>query len=49
MLLAVRGDVWIMRAPNGPGLSFFNDLIHRRSAMLTIALHLLQSNLSFAH
>jgi hypothetical protein len=49
MLLAVRGDVWIMRAPYAPGRSFFNDPIHGRSAMLTIALHLLQSNSSFAH
>jgi hypothetical protein len=49
MLLAVKGNVWIMRAPNAPGRSFFNDPIHGRSAMLTIALHLLQSNSSFAH
>jgi hypothetical protein len=49
MLLAVRDDVWIMRAPNAPGRSFFNDPIHGRSAMLTIGLHLLQSNSSFAH
>jgi len=49
MLLAVRDDVWIMRAPNAPGRSFFNDPIHGRSAMLTIALHLLQSNSSAAH
>jgi hypothetical protein len=35
ILLAVRGDVWIMRAPNAPGRSSFNDPIHGRSAMLT--------------
>jgi hypothetical protein len=49
MLLAVRSDVWIMRAPNASGRSSFNDPIHGRSAMLTIALHLLRSNSSFTH